>query len=226
MNRLPNARVLTRPLLLLALGLASAPLGGCFIGALVGGMAETYQATASHEVEAEFTGLEGKNYAIIVSADRSIEASFPALVPAVTERVFQNLYSSNVGKGCVAPAQSLAFLYNNPRWLVRPRAELAKELGVDCIVNIEIQEFRLYDPGNQYLWNGVAMGYLSVIDATSPTPELFAFEKQVMVKFPDKTGMGPTDFNLNQVESVLLKRFIDRSSWPFYAHEEKIRPDY
>lgn len=212
--------------MLSALCLALASLGGCFIPALIGGMAESYQATASHDVEAEFTGLDGKNYAIVVTADRSIEASFPTLVPAVTERIFQRLYEAKVGKGCVAPAQSLAFLYDNPRWLVRPRAELAKELGVDCLINIEIQEFRLYDPGNQYLWNGVSMGHLSVIDATSPTPELYAFEKQVTVKFPDKAGMGPTDYNLNQVESVLLKRFIDRTTWPFYTHEEKIRPEY
>lgn len=226
MNRLPNARVLARPLLIACLAVSLGTMGGCFIPALIGGMAESYAETANHTVEAEYTGLQGKTFAIVVTADRSIEASFPALVPAVTQRMFDYFYKSGTGTGGIAPAQSLAFLYNNPRWLIRPRSELAKELGVDRIVDVEIQEFRLNDPGNSYLWEGVAMGTVGVIELESPTPDLYTFEKHVMVKFPDKSGMGPNELKGAVVRTELMRRFVDRCAWPFFTHEEKMRPDY
>jgi hypothetical protein len=221
---------LTAALALIALPFAlcmiTAVQGGCFIPALIGGMAESYAEVANHTVEAEYKGLEGKSFVVVVTADRSIESTFPALVPAVTEKIFEHLYKESGASGCIPPVQSLAFLYNNPRWLARPRAELAKELGVERLVNVEIQEFRVNDPGNQYLWDGVALGTVGVLESDTTAPDLYSFEKQVMVKFPDKSGMGPTDISGQVVQSELLVRFVNRASWPFYEHEEKIRPDY
>lgn len=212
-----------------AVVLSSLPLvlGGCAIGALFGGMAQSYNETASHTVEAEYTGLQGKSYAVIVAADRSIEADFPGLVAELTTRIDARLRASAGSLGHVPATQVLSYIYNTPGWPARSREELAKDLGgPDRLVYLDLTEFRLNDPGNAYLWNGAAVGNVGVFEMDGPLPEDYAYEKTVAIRFPDKEGFGPTDFSREQVVSVLLKRFVDRASWLFYDHEEKIMPDY
>ncbi len=58
---------------------------------------------------------------------------------------------------------------------------------------VELQEFRLHDPGNQYLWNA-AIGTVGVIESDGLVPENYVFEKIVSVKFPDKQGTGPLEY--------------------------------
>jgi len=206
-------------------GLLSSP--GCVIGALIGGMAQSYKETASHSVDAEYTGLDSKSFAVVVAADRSIESDFPGLVAEITRRVDERLTQFANASGHVPPLEVLSYLYNDPSWQAKTREELAASLGKpDRIVFIDFTEFRLNDPGNAYLWDGLAAGTVGVHEMDGVIPEEFAFERAIRVKFPDKTGQGPTDYNRDQVIGVLLKRFVDRTTWLFYKHEEKITPDY
>ena len=72
----------------------------------------------------------------------------------------------------------------------------------------------------------VAAGMVRVYETDSVLPEQPSFERGVAVKFPDKMGYGPDDYSQVAVSSTILKRFVDRSSWLFYTHEEKYYPDY
>lgn len=202
-------------LVLAALGLA-----GCAVPALAGMMARSAQESGTRTVEADYTGLEGKSYAVVVSADRSIEASYPGVVAMLTQKINDRLHDSAGAIGWIASEDLLTYLYNNPRWIARPRSELAADLGVDRLVVVDLQEFHLYDPGNQYLWDGVAQGRVAVVEADSPVPDSFAYDTTVTVRFPDKSGSGPLEMPQALVSSALIKRFVDRASWTFFKHEE------
>lgn len=194
---------------------------------IIGGMAQSYNETASHKVEAEYLGLNEKSFAVVVAADRSIEADFPGLVAELSKRIDERLAQNANASGHVPHVDVLAYTYNNPGWSARTRADLGKALGnPQRIVFLDFTEFRLNDPGNAYLWDGVAAGSIGVHELDGPIPEDFAFERAIRVKFPDKIGQGPNEFNREQVTSVLLKRFVDRATWLFYEHEEKITPEY
>ncbi len=201
-------------------------LPGCQIGALIGGMAESYKRESTHSIPAQYTGLTGKSFAVIVVADRSIDATYPGVVQLLSTKITERLHEFGAAKGFITSADMMAFIYNNPRWSVRPRIDLAKELGVDRLVVVELQEYRLHDPGNQYLWDGAAIGTIGVIESDSPTPENYVFEKLVTVKFPDKQGTGPLEYSQNLMMAALDKRFTDRATWLFYTHEEPYYPDY
>jgi hypothetical protein len=87
-------------------------------------------------------------------------------------------------------------------------------------------EYRLNEPGNQYLWSGLATGTLDVYEADSPAPDEPAFQKPIRVAFPDKNGLGPNDIPRAGVATELGRRFVDRATWLFFKHEEPYYPKY
>lgn len=202
---------------------------GCAIGQLVGGMAASYERTGSRTVAAKYKGLAGKNFAVVVYADRVIQADFPEVVGDLTVTISRRLAAPENGVGAagyIPGERILQYQYNNPRWVVMPWRELAEELGVDRLVVVELNEFRLNDPGNQYTWAGVASGTVRVIEADGPSPDMPTMQEAVLVRFPDEDGYGPMQIPASSVRIALSKRFVDRASWLFYDHDEPNAIEY
>lgn len=214
---------LPRCALCVAMALLASLLPGC---TLIGGMAESYRQTSTHAVSATYNGLAGKSVAVVVIADRSIEADFPGVTSTLIERINERIRANCAPSKAFPSVQLVQFLTNNPQLMVRPRSELAQELGVERLVIVELLEFRLNDPGNQYLWDGVAGGQISVVEADGPLPDDYAFTRPVRVGFPDQKGIGPEQYGRDVVSSALLVRFIDRTTWLFYEHQEPYYPKY
>uniref|UniRef100_A0A0C1R7F5 Lipoprotein n=1 Tax=Tolypothrix bouteillei VB521301 TaxID=1479485 RepID=A0A0C1R7F5_9CYAN len=217
----------TRPATLLATLLLAGlvlTLGGCnIVGGLAGGMAASYERTGTRVVEAEYTRLAGEEWAVIVSADLGIQGEYPDLTLYLTAQVTKRLAENNqtiAAKGYVPADRLLTHLYDNPRWVTKPRGELAKSLGVTRLVWIEVLDYRLNDPGNQYLWAGEASGTVSVIEADSPAPDEAAYSKSIRVRFPDSKGITQAELTREAVMTALAQRFVDRASWLLYTHEE------
>lgn len=215
--------------LAIGLGLAGLVLGlaGCnLVGGLVGGMAESYKRSAKHPVEAKHAGLAGKSFAVIVSADRIIQADHPEVVAKLSIDIADRLAKEANASGFVPGQVVLEYQFNHPRWVAMPMGQLAKDLGVERLVYVDLVEYRLNDPGNQYIWQGVASAMVGVVHADSTLPDEYAFQEQVRVKFPDKDGLGPTDLPRAAVNTALVSRLTDRASWLLYDHEEGYYPDY
>lgn len=202
-------------------------LSGC---QLVGGAIENYKRDSTHMIEAEYTGLAGRSFAVVVVADRGMEMENPGLTDYLTRTITDRLANTaNVPKaGAFAPSdQVLKYVYNNPSWPIKPRTALAADLGgVQRIVHVELSEFRLNEPGNSYEWDGVATARLSIIEVDGARPDDFAFERMISVKFPGKKGMGPNDMTRSTVSTALAYRLVDRTTWLLYNHEEPYYPEY
>lgn len=211
--------------LALAAGLLPA---GCAAVGFIGALEQERRRHSTRDVLAEYTGFQGRTFAVIVAADRIIQSNFPAVVPWITQRVTQNLAENlrGVAAGYVPAEDVLAFQANTPQWVAMPLGRVAEELGVDRLIVIELLEYRLHDPGNRYLWDGVAMGTVSVVEADSTAPDARAFERSVRVTFPDRSGIGPEQLSLAAVNSELSRRFLTRASWLFYDHKEPYYPDF
>lgn len=225
-QRRSRARSSTLFATLAAIGLvAFAPtLSGC---AIIGAAADTYERTSSKTVKADYLGLEGKSFVVLVTSDRGIQSEHPLLLEEISTRMSSRL-SQHENKprpsGFIPPTEALSYCYHNPAWHLRSPDRLSKDLGgAERIIIIEVTEYRLHDPGNKYLWNGHAAARVSVGD--SSTGE-FVYDQVINIKYPDSEGFGQEDITRDQVTSVLLSRLVDRMSWLFYEHEEKTRPDY
>ncbi len=195
-------------------------MGGCAVGQLIGGMAASAEREGSKTVKPKYTGLVGKNFGVIVSADRSVQADFPSLVTIVTAEMTRRIAENADAAGMLPADEVLRFQSVKPGWVARPLDDLAKDLEVERLVYVDIQNFALTEPGNPYLYAGVASGTVNVIEVDSPTPSVFAFTEAVRVAFPDQTGVSEQQMPRDVVFRELARRFIERSAWTFYEHEE------
>jgi hypothetical protein len=196
-------------------------LSGCSgLGQLVGGMAASAERTGEKTVKAKYTGLESKTFAVVVSADRSIQADFPNIVPLMTREMTRRL-SENCGASGVLPADEvLRFQYQRPGWIAMSPKDLAKALDVSRLVFVELTDYSLNDPGNPYIWRGNAAATVRVLEADGKLSSDFSFRQPLRVSFPDSEGLGPAQIPVETVQLELSRRIINRASWLFYDHKE------
>lgn len=213
-----------------ALAGASCTLGGCAIPALIGGMTESYRRTSTKEVKAETNVLDGKSFAVLVTADRSIEESAPGISATLVARITQVLANpaNDAGTtGVVPPAMVIQYMYDHPGWRAKSMEDLAKDLGgVQRLVFVEVSEFRTNEPGNKYIYDGVAAGSVAVVEADSKLADYYSFERTILVKYPDEQGRRPEEIPEAAVRTELMRRFVDRVVWPFITHQEPYYPKY
>ncbi len=191
------------------------------LGALVGGMADSYRRTTPRSIAPDYLGLKGKSFAVLVTADRMIESQHPGIATELTGRISERLREHAEASGYVPPAITVGYMANNPGWLTRTHAELAKDLGgVDRLIIVELTDFSTNEMGNQYIWDGVAGGTLGVAETDGSLANDFSYQKSIRVKFPDKSGTSSSDMGRDLVVGALLERFVDRCTWLFYQHDE------
>jgi len=207
---------------------ASAMLAGagCNIVGMFGAMEESRRRDSTHEVEAEYTNMTGKSWAVIVRADRSVQADNPELVDRLTTDLTRRLMDAQVGAQAAVAADVLRFKYNNPRWVTMNYEDLGKMLGVQRLIVVELIEYRLYEPGNKYLYSGRASARIGVAEIDSSVPDELMFQKQVDIKFPIKEGVGSGDLAAPVVNTELAKRLMTRTSWYFFTHQEPYYPEF
>ena len=220
-------RCLALPALLIAAIVMIGAIPGC---QLFAAMEESRRRTSTRPIDAEYTGLAGKSFAVLVTVDRAILAEYPELVDSMTERIISRLAQpANVppAGGYIKAAPTKNFLYRNPGWIAKPMSDLAEELGgVQRVILVEVSDFRLHEPGNSYEWKGIANFTTSVYEIDGQAPDEASFTKVQTVDFPDKAGVNVDEIPRNVVASALLARMIDRATWLFYRHEEPYYPEY
>lgn len=212
--------LLSPTLALTAMALSISQLSGCIVGAAIGGMAESYKRTGSTEIEAEYEGLTGKSFAVVVSAERVIEGNNPGISARINQRVNDRIIQNAGAAFAIPSADLLTVLYNTPQWPAMTRGEVAEMLGVERLVVVELVEYRLNEPGNKYIWDGSASCVVSVYESDSPFPDDPVFEKAIRVSFPDTSGLMRTEIPEAAVNTELANRITNRVSWLFYTHEE------
>jgi hypothetical protein len=193
---------------------------GCGAASFLGGMASNSDRAGEKTVQAEYTKLTGKSFAVVVAADRSISGEFPDIVPLLTREMTKRIAENSDASAMVPADDILRFQYQRPGWVAMSPRDLAKELEVDRLIFVDLHDYSLTDPGNSYVWNGSATGVVNVLEVENSRTGEFAFKKSIRVKFPDKDGMSPYQIPQAAVATELARRFINRASWAFYQHEE------
>lgn len=213
-----------RAVVALALMAMLSVLPGCIIPAMGAVIGKAIEENSPKFVHGEYAGMEGKTFAVLVSIDRSILAEFPGLALELSSRVSETLASPENGakaSGMVLPNDVVLYQTKNPGWPVRLREQVAYELGgVDRLIIIEVTDFRLREPGNRYLWNGVASATVGIVESDGPAPEEFTFQRTVRVGFPDQSGVSSDSMSGSVVASELARRLGQRAAWLLFDHSE------
>jgi hypothetical protein len=203
-----------------AITLSTLTLTGCIVPALIGGMAESHRRTGRTRFDAQYERIEGHSFAVICSASRAIEAEHPGITARINQRVNDRLIQNANPSYAIPSNDLLTVLYNTPQWPAMTREDIAKMLGVERLIVIEIVEYTLNEPGNEYIWAGAVAGVVSVYESDSALPNDPIYEKAISITFPDSTGYMRHDLPEAAVTAELSNRFINRAAWLFYEHEE------
>lgn len=203
-----------------AAAVSTLSLSGCIIGTAVGGMAESYRRTGSTTYPAEYARIEGKSFAVVCSASRVIEAEHPGITARINQRVNDRLIQNAAPSYAIPSGDLLTVLYNTPQWPAMTREDVANLLGVERLIVIEIVDYRLNEPGNQYVWDGAIAGIVSVYESDSALPNDPIYEQSLSIRFPDSSGFMKSDIPEAAVTAELSNRFINRAAWLFYEHDE------
>lgn len=225
---------LKRTCLAMCLCALALPSLGCVVGAAIGGMMESYRRTSTRAVAAEYTGLAGHNVALLIDIDRQIQANFPDIQTLIASQVMARIVNPENATGItgyVPSGATLEYQFANPAWPAKTYEEIAQyfsspDAKVTRLIIIEVYEFRVSEPGNTYVWDGLAAARLGIVELDGYAPNEFTFVKDIQVRFPDGQGFGPQDMPITTVTSNLLQRLIDRTSWLLYEHQEPYYPDY
>lgn len=216
-----NRRSIRRSIAPIAAAIALIPLGVALSGCQALGFAANaaYEA-GSKKVYAEYEGLVGQDYAVIVNMDQSLRATEPRLATVLTNAITRQLGAPQVGAtGAVPGPKVLEFMYENPAWPAWSYQRVAAEFTVSRLIVIDLYEYRLYEPGNRYLWNGRAAARVGVFESDMGLEE-FVYTKDIQVHYPDDTGVTTRELSKGNVESNLQARLVSRIAWLMFDHEE------
>lgn len=214
---------MTRSLAILVLLLTATFAGGCNILGFFGALEEQRRRTGKVWVDGEYDGLEGQKVAVVVDASNDIYAIYGGekVVGAILVEIIARLEANANAESIVPATEVVRVLYDKPDLLKRTYDEVAAEFKVNRLIVIQLDEFRLAEPGNQYVWSGQAAGNLLVIEADSYIEDDVRLEQYVNVTYPDQANATIDDMTAQAITLELLRRFTNRSSWFFYRHQER-----
>ncbi len=204
----------------------SAALGASQAGVIgAAGAAQNFEYQKLKEVLPRYDGLSHHSVAVVVDAPLDLQYTEPELVDHVAGGLMTRLGEHVPDIKLMHPIKVRAWQYNTPQWNALAFSEMADELGVDRVVLIDIQEFRLHPRGNRWLWEGVCRAAVGVIERDGYDADSFADGWEVTARFPDIDGLDRDAASEFEVQTGLLSEFVKQTSWLFYTHLEPKHPD-
>ena len=200
-------------------------LAGCIIPAMAGAIGQNIERYKKIEVLPEYYGLENKTVAVVVQCDASILYEHSSVYGTIAMNASRRIQENVIGAKVLDYRTVMQWQYQTPTWSMLPYGEIAKELGVERVVLIEVYEFRLHPAGNRYLWDGVCAGTVGVIERDGWDSDSFAKTWDIAAKFPDIAGVGRESATADSIQMGVLAKFVDQCTWLFYRHVEDKYPD-
>ncbi|MEE2912734.1 MAG: hypothetical protein VX436_02905 [Planctomycetota bacterium] len=198
---------------------------GCAIIAFGGAAKQAIEDQMLIEKPAEYS-LEGMSVAVVINTDLVIHYEHPGIASLIAEAVSGRLAKHVKNISVVHPGMIAKWQFETPQWTAMPTSEIASELQVDRVVYIDLLEYRLTPPGNQWLWEGSCSAVIGIIEADSYEQDGFSDSYEINAIFPRRPSILSRDEGKEaDIERGLLNEFIKQTSWLFFFHEEPKHPD-
>ncbi len=210
--------------LLVAILLPSLLIGCGAIG-FIGAGKQAMEDQMLIEKPAEYP-LSGERVAVVIDTDLTVHYEHPGIstliAGAVAGRIAKNVENVEV----LRPDAVARWQFETPQWTAMPSTEIAKALGVDRVIYIDLQNYSLTPPGNHWLWEGRCSATIGVIEADSYVQDGFADSYEIIAMFPRRPAvLSREEASEGTIEQGLLNEFIKQTSWLFYFHIEPKHPD-
>ena len=87
------------------------------------------------------------------------------------------------------------------------------------LVLIDLNEYRLNEPGNRHLWRGYIDGNVAVYEADAEDPDDPAFATTVTAQYPEESSIGLVEGEAETIELAALTSFGLKTGRLFYDHK-------
>lgn len=209
---------------LLAAGVASLALAtfasstGC---EAIGYVSQAIDSDSDVEYVAKYGGLNGKRIAVLVDAQLDAQYEHPTAVPALCDYISAGLKETCDGAQILPPNYAVAYQANNVYWPRMDVGDLAKALGVERLVIIDLVEYRLQSPGNSYLWDGVILADINVYETDGADPTTPVFSERVKSRYPSVDGVRRDEEPAASIERALQIKFAQDTVNLFRTYTRK-----
>ncbi|MDG2094098.1 MAG: hypothetical protein P8J89_02370 [Phycisphaerales bacterium] len=215
-----------RRLITILLLVSSLPwLCGCAVGYIAAGMQQNFEYQKLVEVLARYDGLEHQTVAVVVDADLATLYEHPMLCDTVAEGVSKRLQDKVSGIRILPQPIVRNWKFSTPQWNALPYGDIAKQLNVDRVVLVDIQNFRLHPRGNRWMWDGQCIAMVGIIERDNIEPDELADIYQVSARFPKLKELDRESATENAIRTGLYVEFIKNVGWLFYPHVQPKYPD-
>lgn len=175
---------------------------------------------ASKEIKAETNCLAGKSVAVIVYTDKRVDYEYPETRLALSLAVSELLSRNGEVKSVVDCRRIVRYQDDNLEWDLKGKTDLGKSFGAERVVFISMVDYTTREPGSQNLYNGNALGEVSVYDTSLPEREARLWRsKDVKVTYPEKSVVGTYAESDRTVRIKLLQLFSEAVAKKFYDHK-------
>jgi len=214
--------IVTRMLVaVVAMGL----LGGCALVYAAGGMAQNFEYQKEVEVLPKYDGLEHRTVAVLVDSDLALRYERPRLVSELAVNLSRAVAKHVMGVRVLPPQHVLQWQYRTPEWNLLPRGEVAEQLGVERVLWVDLQTFRLHPQGNTWIWEGVVEAEIGIVEEGGFDPDDFVDAWRITAVFPDVHSLDRDSASEHSIRLGLEANFVKRTAWLFYPHLEPKYPD-
>ncbi len=198
---------------------------GCSVFAFGGSMAQAHEDQMLIEKYAEYD-VKGKKIAVVIDTDLAVHYEHPGISNLIAEAVAGRIAKFAEDVKVVHPGSVAQWQFETPQWTAMPTAEIVKALGVDTVIYIDLLEYRLTPPGNQWLWEGFCSATIGIIEAGSYEQDGYSESFEIEAIFPRRPSvLSHEEAKEADIERGLLTEFIKQTAWLFYFHVEPKHPD-
>jgi hypothetical protein len=171
-------------------------------------------------VTGEYDGLANQKVGVIVAAGPDIEMRFPTAGYEVSTVISQRIADNVPGAVVLDPKQIEQFKLRNIYWTTNTPSDIAEALGVDRLVYVDLDEYRIREPGNSVMFMGVINARMQVFESDGPTPDDAAYATVVGATYPRNAKVGVPEADPNTIRLGVLDQFSRAAAGKFYEHEE------
>ncbi|MFA9479048.1 hypothetical protein ACERK3_12215 [Phycisphaerales bacterium AB-hyl4] len=202
---------------LLLLAMLSISLAGCGpLGWVAHGVAGGQKRV---KIKADYTGLENQRVAVLVDVDEYTLHQHRQAPMLISREISTEIAEHVVGVQLVNPRDVISFQHDNPYWSTGRYTEIFEKLDVDRLVIVDLMDYRLHEPGNMHIYQGLLSGTVMVVEADARDPDQPRYSTTVRVEYPENSTIGAVSTNPGAIQGELITRFGLETGRLFHDHE-------
>lgn len=200
-----------------AVVLLAASAAGCNVLGAVSGSAPEDRVT----VKAEYEELSGHRVAVMVSPSVEVAQLYPNAAADIARLLASHLAGQVEAVTLIDSRQVAAFQSQHPHWQTLSPSELARRLGAERLVLVDLSTFTTRDQENRYLWRGAAEGNVSIYNPADDSPNEAVHYQYVSIRYPHDRPIGLLDGDEQSMRLATVKAFVNAAGSMFHDHRKQ-----